>query len=367
MSRPTQALISQGALLHNLQVVRASAPRSRVMAVVKADAYGHGAVRVAGILETAGVDALAVASIEEAVQLRESGIASPVFILDGPFSADEIPVAAQHRLGLVLHGFEQLAWLRDTVLDNDIEAFLKVDSGMHRLGFAPCDLPAALTALGACPSVHLRGLMSHLARADEPESRYNNQQLETFSHTFEQLAEPGMERSLAASAAILRNPDTHLDWVRPGLMLYGMSPFAEVFGPALGLMPVLQWRSALMALRELQTGDWLGYGAAFQAERSMRVGVVAVGYGDGYPRQLGTGTPVLVGGRRSRLLGRVSMDMIFVDLSELPEAKPGDEVVLMGRQGSEQVTVEELSLLAGTIPYELTCRIQGRVPRILES
>lgn len=367
MSRPTQALISQGALLHNLQVVRASAPRSRVMAVVKADAYGHGAVRVVGILERAGVDALAVASLEEGLQLRESGISAPVFILEGPFTPDEIPAAAHHRLGLVLHCFEQLAWLSRTDLESRLEVFLKLDSGMHRLGFAPCDLFAALAALRACPGVHLRGLMSHLARADEPENRYNNHQFETFFHTFEKLADQGLERSLAASAAILRNPDTHLDWVRPGLMLYGMSPFAEVFGPALGLMPVLQLRSALMAVRELQPGDWLGYGAAFQADRRMRVGVVAIGYGDGYPRQLGNGTPVLVGGRRSRLLGRVSMDMLFVDLSELPTAKPGDEVVLMGHQGSEQVTAEELALLAGTIPYELTCRIQGRVPRILES
>lgn len=365
MSRPTQALISSGALQHNLAVVRAHAPQSRIMAVVKADAYGHGAPMVARTLAQAGVDGLAVACLEEALTLRQQQIFLPIFILDGPFAPADLPEISRWRLGVVLHNRRQLQWLLDAPQDFPVDVFVKVDTGMHRLGFAPLELPAVLAHLVHAPGVRLRGLLSHLARADTPEDWYNANQMDGFREAAAHLPQtPGLELSLASSAGILRLPQSHYQWVRPGLMLYGMSPFAAEDGLALGLRPVLQLRSELIAIRDLRPGEWLGYGAGFRADVPTRVGVVAAGYGDGYPRSLGTGTPALVGGRRTRLLGRVSMDMLFVDLTPLPGAQLGDEVVLMGEQGGERVTVEELAALCGTIPYELTCRLQGRVLRV---
>ena len=363
MTRPTQALISVSALQHNLQVVRQVAPRSRIMAVIKADAYGHGVGVVAKALVQAGAEALAVASLEEAVMLRRQGVVTPIFLLEGPFAASDMAEIVHFQLGVVIHTSGQLAYLQNLPEAARIEVFVKVDTGMHRLGFPPAELSQALASLQQCPGVRVRGIMSHFARADAPEDDYNVAQIAHFHRVMAYLRD-GFEYSFANSAAILRLPDSHYDWVRPGLMLYGLSPFPHQDGLSLGLRPVLQLRTAIIALRQLKAGDWLGYGDIFRAERPLRVGVVALGYGDGYPRALGTGAPALVGGQRTRLLGRVSMDMLFVDLSEIPQAQIGDEVVLMGEQGGERVTVEALADHLGTIPYELTCRIQGRVPRI---
>lgn len=359
---PIQARIQLAAIRHNLAVVRRLAPRSRVMGVVKADAYGHGAITVAKTLVASGVDALAVATLAEALSLRQAGVDSSIFLLQGPAVAGDMVDVVRLKLGLVLHSAYQLVWLQGLPVDAAIEVFVKLDSGMHRLGFAPEDVAAVLSQLRQAPGVVISGLMSHLARADTPLDPYNAMQLAQM-----QAAASGQDLplSLANSAALLRLPETHLHWVRPGLMLYGMSPFADVDANVLGLRPVMQWVSRIVAVRTLAAGDFLGYGAAFQATAPMRVGVVAAGYGDGYARQLGTGTPMLVGGQHTRLLGRVCMDMLFVDLTALPEAQVGDEVLLMGAQGGMCVSAETLAGLMGTIPYEMTCRVQARVPRVV--
>lgn len=366
MTRPTRALISQRAIQHNLSVVRKLAPSSRIMAVVKADAYGHSASLIAKTLAHAGVDAFAVACLEEALQLRRQEIALPIFLLEGPFSPADIADIARFKIGLVLHTRRQIKWLRELPPHAAVDVFVKVDTGMHRLGFPPAELPETLKELQALPRVRIRGFMSHLARADFPNDPYNKKQADLFLAALDYLPRfSSYELSLANSAAVLRLPETHHHWVRPGLMLYGMSPLSGGDGPSLGLRPVLELRSEIIAIQDLKPGDWLGYGDGYCADSRLRAGVVAIGYGDGYPRRLGNGTPAIVQGQRTRLLGRVSMDMLFVDLTHLPEAEVGDEVVLIGNQNGESVTVEELAMLAGTIPYELTCRIQGRVPRLL--
>ncbi|HKL77930.1 MAG TPA: alanine racemase [Gammaproteobacteria bacterium] len=360
--RPTRILLSSRALRHNLAVARDHAGGARIMAVVKADGYGHGLEWVAGVLEEAGSEAFGVASIEEGVRLRDAGIRVPIFIFQGFFREDELRAAEALDLGLVLHRADQVrAVVRRPADAFPLSCFLKVDSGMHRLGVAPEAAPALARELAAAPQVRWYGLFSHMARADTPDDPYNGQQVAALNDVRDGLP-AGTGRSLANSAALLALPGARMEWVRPGLMLYGASPFPEREGEAVGLQPVLRLESELIAVQTLAPGDWLGYGAAFQADRHTRVGVVPVGYGDGYPRHLGTGTPIRVNGVATRTLGRVCMDMLFVDLEPVPEAAEGAPVELMG----PGVPAERLAGWAGTIPYEILCGLRSRIHRVTE-
>jgi len=351
MSRPAQAVLDAPALAHNLQRVRELAPGRGVMAVIKANGYGHGMIEVAHALGEA--DAFAVACLDEALLLREAGIHHPMVLLEGFFGPEEFSAIVRHRLTAVIHHEEQLRMLETDPPSAPLSVWLKIDSGMHRLGLAPAKVSAAYERLKALP-VQLQGLMTHLACADERDNPTTPRQLACFQQATASYAEP---KSIANSAGILAWPQSHGDWVRPGVMLYGASPFAGQMGQDHGLRPALSLHSQLMAVNRFQRGERVGYGGEWQCPEDMAVGVVAIGYGDGYPRHAQGGTPVLVNGRRVPLIGRVSMDMICVDLRSQPQARIGDPVCLWG----PDLPVEEVAGHAGTIAYELLCRITSRV------
>jgi alanine racemase len=348
------ATIDNAALRHNLEALRARAPGCRVMAVIKANAYGHGLVAVARALE--GADAFAVARVDEGLALRKAGIAKPVVLLEGVFELEQLAAAAAAGFGLVVHNEEQVSLLRHPTGCAPFDIWLKMDTGMNRLGLKGAAFAAAHAALQGMPGVrHPVGLMSHLASADMKEDPENAVQLERFHHAT--AGWPGA-RSLANSAAMLNFPQAQADWVRPGLLLYGVSPISRVSGADLGLKAVMTLRSRVIALKDVAPGERVGYGGAWTAERDTRLAIAAVGYGDGYPRSLPSGSPVLVNGAPAPLAGRVSMDMIGIDVSDLPQpAKLGDPVVLWG----PGLPVERVAALAGVIPYELLCGISQRV------
>jgi alanine racemase len=355
MSRATTVRLDLGALVHNLRRVRAAAPGRRVAAAVKADGYGHGLLQVAAALDA---DAFAVASIEEALSLREAGITRPVLLLEGVFEAAELPLCARHGLEIAVHHPEQLRMLDSVRVEQPLRVWLKIDTGMHRLGLAPDTVAASLQRLRDCTAVDGRqiGFMSHLARADERDNAATRQQVQQFETATAGL--PGA-RSLANSAAILGWPDTHFEQVRPGIMLYGASPFVDSLAPDEGLRPVMTLSTRLISIKRLRKGEPVGYGGTWTCPEDMDVGVAAVGYGDGYPRHAPSGTPVLIGGREAALIGRVSMDMITLDLRRHPEARIGDPVLLWG----EGLPVERIAAAAGTISYTLLCGVTARVRR----
>jgi len=353
MPRPISATISLGALRHNLAVVRRCAPGSRVLAVVKADAYGHGLLRAARALGDA--DGFALLELDAAVRLREAGCTQRIVMLEGFFDARDLPVLAGHRLGAVVHGRDQLALLRELPAGSKLDVLLKINTGMNRLGFTPADFPAALADLQANPAVGQITLMTHFANADDARGvAWQMAEVGRFT------GDIGLPRSFANSAAVLRYPETHRDWVRPGIMLYGSSPFADQPAAALGLQPVMTLTSEIIAIQQLKRGDTVGYGGIFTAERDMRIGVVACGYADGYPRHAPNGTPVAVEGRLAGTVGRVSMDMLCIDVSDVPQARVGSRVVLWG----EGNPVENVARAAGTVGYELLCALAPRVPVI---
>lgn len=349
--RPIQARISVGAMAHNLRVARHHAGPACVFAVVKANAYGHGLSRALRALVAA--DGFAVLTLEEAANLRLMGIEKPILLLEGVFGADEIATCAELDLWPVLHHTAQLDWLHQQPPARPLQVFLKFDSGMHRLGFPLADHAAIVARVRSLPGVAGITLMTHFAQADEAAGV--NWQLQPF---LREIASHDLPWSSANSAALLRYPDTLGAWVRPGLMLYGASPFADVTAAELGLKPAMTLQSEIISVRTLQAGEGVGYSQLFRAERAMRVGVVACGYADGYPRHALTGTPVRVNGRASRTLGRVSMDMLCVDLSECAEAGVGTPVVLWG----EGLSVDAVAAAAGTSSYELLCALAARVP-----
>ncbi|GAB4353773.1 MAG: alanine racemase [Gammaproteobacteria bacterium] len=352
MSRPAEALIDLSALAHNLSRARQAMPGCRVMAVVKANGYGHGAIRVAGALRSA--DAFAVACLDEAEELREAGFAHPVNVLEGFYDGAELRRFSRHHIDATLHQVEQIEALERTRLERPLKVWLKVDTGMHRLGVPVEDVTRLWQRLRECPSVGGIGLMTHLACADDRGDPFTEQQLLCFAGAVGQLSG---ERSIANSAGILGWPAAVADWIRPGIMLYGASPFCDGSAEAEGLRPVMTLRTRLIAVKELEAGETVGYGRTWRSERPSRIGVAAIGYGDGYPRHAPSGTPVLVNGRRAPLAGRVSMDMITIDLTDLPESAIGDPVVLWG----EGLPAEEIAAAAGTIPYELFCQVTSRV------
>ncbi|KAB7628367.1 alanine racemase [Alkalilimnicola sp. S0819] len=352
MSRGTRALIDLAALRHNFALARAHAEGARVMAVIKAGGYGHGLRRTAQALPDA--DAFGVTSLEEALPLRAAGISQPILLLEGIFTDDELAAAAEHELSLVVHSEWQLAALERCELRAAFECWLKINSGMNRLGVPGEQAAVFERRLQACPAV--RGtprLMTHLAAADDRGGARTPAQLESFRRSCEGLTG---ERSLANSAGLLGWPAARADWVRPGIMLYGVSPFVDG-GERPDLRPVMTLESQLIAINQCRAGDRIGYAGAYTCPEDMAVGVVSIGYGDGYPRHASTGTPVLLNGRRTQLLGRVSMDMICIDLRGQADARVHDPVVLWG-QG---LPAEEVAAAAGTIAYELFCRLTNRV------
>ncbi len=349
--RPLVARIDAAALAHNLGVARRHAGGARILAVIKANGYGHGLARVAHALRAA--DGFAVLTLDEAAALRAQGYTHPIVLLEGWFHIDELPEIARLRLRPVIHREDQVDALLRARLDNRIDLLLKLDTGMHRLGLPPQRVAAVLERLRGAAQVGSITLMTHFACADEPQVGVADQ-LARFRDATRGLNLPV---TLANSAALLRYPETVGDWVRPGILLYGASPFAGQTGADLGLLPAMTLQSALIAVQTVRKGEGVGYGAAFVAPRDMRIGVVACGYADGYPRHAGTGTPILVAGQLTRTLGRVSMDMLAVDLSDAPGAHVGSPVTLWG-QG---LPVERVAAAAGTIAYELLTGVAARV------
>lgn len=350
--RPARALIDLQALRHNYRLAR-ELSGAKALAVVKADAYGHGAVRCALALETEA-DGFAVACIEEALELRAAGIKAPVLLLEGFFEASELALIAEHDLWCVVHSLWQLEAIEQTALRKPLNIWLKLDSGMHRVGLHPKDYHEAYQRLLASGKVARIVLMTHFARADELDASTTEQQVAVFQAARQGLA---AECSLRNSPGVLGWPQVPSDWVRPGIMLYGATPFEVEQAAAARLQPVMTLQSRIISVRELPTGEPVGYGAKFTSPRPTRVGVVAMGYADGYPRHAPTGTPVVVAGKRTQLIGRVSMDMLCVDLTEVPEAGIGSPVELWGKQ----VLASDVAQQAGTIPYQIFCNLR-RVP-----
>lgn len=365
MTQAAVAVISATALRHNLRRVRELAPGCPVLAVIKADAYGHGLVAVARALGDA--DAFAVARLEEAVQLREAGISRRIVVLGGFIGNEELLEAIHHGLEVVIHDLEQVRVLEAAPSGSD--AWLKIDTGMGRLGIAPAVLPEVLARLRSRPAKTAVRLMTHLAAADDPASEQTAGQLAAFEAATREASGLGWagDVSMANSAGILGGLATRSggflptgchNWVRPGLMLYGASPLPDRTAASLGLLPAMSFQSRLLAVRRLPRGSHVGYGGDWQAARDSVVGVAAAGYADGYPWHSSRGTPVLVNGHAAPVIGRVSMDMISIDLTEIAPARAGDPVTLWG----SGLPVEEVARCAGTIPYEL---LAGLGPRVL--
>ncbi|MHB1543634.1 MAG: alanine racemase [Gammaproteobacteria bacterium] len=349
MSRPTSARIDFAALRENLRTIRRQVSAARVWAVIKANGYGHGLIPVARALSEA--DGLAVSSLEEALLLREAGIHMPILLLEGLFEGDEIHAAYEAKLELVVHAEATLALLESTPLLWP-RLWIKIDTGMNRLGFRMHEFPDAYGRI-RCLSATAPGLMTHLASADQLRNPAVEEQLASFERVTR--GHPG-PRSLANSAAILQYPECHADWVRPGLLLFGVSPIPGQLVESMGLRPVMTFATAIMAVKRVRKGDRVGYGGVFEALQDGWIGIAAVGYGDGYPYHAPSGTPVWVGGRIVPLAGRVSMDMIAVDLGADP-VSVGDPAILWGRE----LPVETVARHAGTIPYELLCGVAQRV------
>jgi len=351
--RPIRATIDLSALRNNLAVARRHAQGARLLAVVKANAYGHGLDRCARALAAGGTDGYAILEFDAAVRLREQDPGRPILLLEGCFDPQELRTAARLGLQVAMHAPEQIDMLADLRGDERVDLFLKLNTGMNRLGLKPDAFRPAMERIEGHPRVRSVTLMTHFACADD--HRGLGEQLALF----ERLAQGHPHaRSLANSATVLRFPEAHGDWVRPGIMLYGSSPFADVTADALGLRPVMTLRSEVIAVQQLAPGDAVGYGATFVAPQPMRIGVVACGYADGYPRHAASGTPVLVDGVRVPTVGRVSMDMLCIDLTALPQAGVGTAVTLWG----EGLPVDEVATAAGTIGYELLCALAARVP-----
>jgi alanine racemase len=353
MARPLFAQINLAALRGNLAQVRERAPNTQVLAVVKANAYGHGLLRVLPSL--ADADGLALLELDAALALRAAHYTRRILLLEGFFEPDELPEFAARRLATVVHHADQVAMLERAHLERPLEVYLKVNTGMNRLGVRPGDVSALVDRLTQCDSVAALRLMTHLARADEEDGI--KEQLATFEQACKGLPYP---RSVANSAGIVRFGEIGGDIVRPGIMLYGATPFPYDTAETIGVRPVMTLRSQIVAVQELKPNESVGYGGAYTASRAHRIGVVACGYADGYPRHAPNGTPVLVCGRKVRLAGRVSMDMMTVDLTDVPEASVGSPVVLWG----EGLPIDDVASAAATVGYELLCAVTPRVPMI---
>lgn len=353
MSRPTQITIDLSALRHNLKQIRRIAPGRSVLAMVKSNAYGHGLERIARALPDA--EALGVACLEEGAQLRQAGIKNPIVLMEGLFRPEELARAVEGQFTLIVHHQSQVEMLESYPHIEPITVWLKIDTGMHRLGFAPKMVKEMYHRLMRCSAVKKPiGLMTHFAESDAVDKAPTQNQIEMFNEITKDLEGP---RSLANSGGILGWPSAHGDWVRPGIMLYGASPIANRHGGEFGLKPVMSFTSEIIAIHNLKKGERVGYGGTWTCTEDMRVGVVAIGYGDGYPWHANNGTPMLVNGEICPLVGRVAMDMLNVDLRNQPQAQIGDPVVLWG----SELPVEVIASHSHTIGYELLTRIALRV------
>lgn len=360
MPRPIQAFIHAGALRHNIERARASAPGARVWAVVKADAYGHGIERAYEGLR--GADGFALLDLAEAERVRALGWRGPILLLEGVFEPRDLELCSRLDLWHVVHADYQIDWLAAHKTHVPQRVFLKLNSGMNRLGFRPAAYRAAWARLSALPQIDEISHITHFSDADGP--RGIEHQLRAYIEATRDL--PG-ERSIANSAATLRHAadaNVRADWVRSGIMSYGSSSdYPEHDAAYWDLQPAMTLQTRLIAVQDLQPGEMVGYGSTFTAEQPMRIGVAACGYADGYPRLCPTGTPVLVDGVRTRLAGRVSMDMITIDLTPVPNAGVGSEVTLWGRASNGAVlSIDEVARPAGTVGYELMCALAPRVP-----
>lgn len=353
MTPATYAVVNLAALKHNLKKIRQYAPKAKIMAVIKANAYGHGLLRIAKSLE--GVDACAVARADEGIRLRQAGFKNRIAILEGFVCAEELNDLIQYGLEIVVHSVGQVNILEKYQGQKKITVWVKLDTGMNRLGFKQTDFRSIYQRLLACSRVNQPfSLMTHLSDADDIYSGVTLRQVSLFKEVVDKY--PG-ERSIANSAGIIAWPDSLSDWVRPGIMLYGVSPFIEHSSKKWELQPVMSLHSRLIAVKNLTAGERVGYSGTWVCSENTRLGVVAIGYGDGYPRYAKNGTPVLVNGQRVPLIGRVSMDMITVDLTNHSNAKAGDPVTLWG----DGLAVEEIARYSDTIPYTLLCGITQRV------
>lgn len=362
MTRSTFVEIDAHSLTHNVQRVRELAPGKQIIAMVKANAYGCGLATVVPVLDGL-VEGLGVACLEEALAIRTIGGRTTCILFEGVFEQQEYVAVAAHQFQCVIHQIEQLQWLLACPLPQKIKIWVKVDTGMHRLGLAPERIGEVMDALRHCPWVEEQVVvMTHFANADHRDDPFNTLQLQRFESLFELGVANDQKplKSLANSAAIMGFSGSHADIVRPGIMLYGASPFAEQTGRDLGLQPVMRFKSMITAIHDYAAGEKIGYGGSWQAQRPSRIAVVAVGYGDGYPRHIAADTPVCVGTERVPIVGRVSMDMLTIDLTDCrhPVAM-GDEVELWG----EQIPIELIAKSAGTISYELMCQLSSRVYR----
>lgn len=352
MPRPILARIDLAAIRHNYRVARARAGGARLWAVLKADAYGHGLMRVARAL-AGSADGFALLEVEAAVALRDAGLRQPILLLEGFFDPQDLAACVEYGLTPAVHRIEQLRMIREA-RPARLPIYLKLNTGMNRLGFVAEDMPAVrreLEALGEF--LESVTLMTHFSVADE--ARGVDWQIERFRRMSEGWNLPV---SLANSAALLRYPHGLGDWARPGILLYGASPFADERAASFGLRPAMTLTSRVLAVQSLRPGDAVGYGERFVASRPMRIGILACGYADAYPRHAPSGTPLLVAGARTGTVGRVSMDMLACDLTDIPEAGVGSEAVLWG----EGLPVDEVAAAAGTIGYEILCALARRVP-----
>lgn len=359
MSRPAKICIDLAAIEANYKFAETLAPNSKTMAVVKADAYGHGAVEVAKKLASS-VELFAVSCLEEALALRKGGVEQPILLLEGCFSEDEIPIAAAQNCQLVIHNQQQINELNNASVCQPLSVWLKIDTGMHRLGVLPSEAKIAYQGLKACKNVNNILLMSHFSSADNPASKEVVKQLGVLDTSIGIIKKDNIQVSMANSAGILAWPNSHKNWNRPGILLYGLSPFSEPQEHAYQLQAAMSFESEVIAIREVSTGESVGYGDTWVAKRPSVVATVAVGYGDGYPRTAKLGTPVLVNEQRVPLAGRVSMDMILIDVTDLQNVNIGDKVELWGKN----LGANEVASWADTIGYELVTRMPKRAKRL---
>jgi alanine racemase len=355
MARPSQIYIDLAALVANYRLACLLAPKAKTMAIIKANAYGHGAINCARSLQH-DAPAFGVACIEEALQLRQAGIKQPILLLEGCFTVDELEIVAQHQFCLMVENPLQVDMMCNVALTTPLQTWVKIDTGMHRLGLNPTQVPSLYQRLLQSGNVASPiTFATHFASADEINNDFTQQQVRCFQQAVKPFNSP---TSLANSAAILAWPAAHAEWNRAGFMLYGASPLTHPTSACRQLQPVMELTSAIISLRRVETGDSVGYGQQWVATRPSTIATIAIGYGDGYPRNTPSGTPVLIQGQRAPLAGRVSMDMITVDVTHIPAAAIGDRVTLWGKH----LSVNEIAKACGTIGYELLTRLTGRLP-----
>lgn len=362
MSRPAKITIDLAAIQANCHLAQTLAADSKTVAVIKADAYGHGAIEVAKALEPQ-VEMLAVSCIEEALILRENGLTKPILLLEGCFDKAELKIAHTNQCEIVVHSASQLVNLTNVTFESPINVWLKIDSGMHRLGILPPEVESTYAKLKASKNINNIILMTHFAHADNIDGEHTIKQIGQFKQCIGPIVADANQKvalSMANSAALLAWQQTRVDWNRPGIMLYGLSPFDEPLEQTKQLIPVMTFESQVIAIREISIGESVGYGCTWIAKRSSVIATIAVGYGDGYPRTANSGTPVLINQQRAPLAGRVSMDLISVDVTDLGNVQIGDKVELWGKE----LSANEVASWAGTIGYELVTRMPRRITRL---